>query len=202
MKLFLTILLFGYVHFIVSQTDTTSYVIKVHFLYGSKPKRNHKNTEYKVFGGLHGGHVSIQVDDTDYGFEPTIHPVHIFPRKKRQSDFVDKSLKGQNRYSKESKTVTFIIPVSQTQYLALKQIHQSYCESTPYDYAFFGMRCASATQDILGQIGILKKKSRLGAIITTFYPKRLRKKLFKLSARTNYQIIRNEGRMTRKWEND
>jgi hypothetical protein len=64
-----------------SQTDTAHF-IKVHFIYGSKPKRSYKTTEQKVFGGLHGGHVSIQFDTMDYGFEPKNFPVHIFARKK------------------------------------------------------------------------------------------------------------------------
>ena len=47
-----------------------NYFIKVHFLYGSKPKKEYKKTESKWFGGIHGGHVEIEINDTVYGFGP------------------------------------------------------------------------------------------------------------------------------------
>jgi hypothetical protein len=201
MKTILTIkflLIFGIAF---SQADT-SHIIKVSFLYGSKPKRQFKSTEPKYFGGLHGGHVSIQVDDVDYGFEPATNRVHIFPKKKRKSDFVDRPLKGQSRYNKDSKTVTFLIPVSEKQYSDLNKIHKCYSDTAPFDYAFFGMRCASTTQDILAQIGILKKKRRFNNIVTTFYPKKLRKRMFRLAKKKLYQVLKTEGKPTRKWERD
>lgn len=196
--IFFLSVLFG---FGFSQADT-SHIIKVHFLYGSKPRHKYRATEYKAFGGIHGGHVSIQVDDTDYGFEPAASRAHIFPHKKYKSAFVARPLNGSDRYSGESKTVTFILPISSKQYEGILQIHQNYCHIAPFDYAFFGMRCASATQQILGETGIVKKKKRFANIVTTFYPKKLRKRLFKLAAKNNYKVIKNEGRETRKWERD
>lgn len=202
MKTPLSITLLLICSLIFSQVDS-SHSIRVHFLYGSKPKREFKDTEFKAFGGLHGGHVSIQIDNIDYGFEPTFKPVHIFAHKKKiKADFAENKLNGTARYSDKNKTVTFIIPLSQNQFQELNRIQKDYCDTTPYDYAFFGMRCASTTQDILGQIGVLKKKTRFAAIVTTFYPKRLRKRLYKLAKKKNYQIIKNEGRHTRKWERD
>ncbi len=182
--------------------DDTSGVIKVNFLYGSKPKRKFRNTEVKYFGGLHGGHVSVQVGDTDYGFGPTFMPVHIFPKRRRQSVFEARELQGQTRYGSGNKTVTFIIPVSQRQLERLDSMHKAYCKAPPYDYAFFGMRCASATQDILSSAGLVKRKSRLVTILTTFYPKRLRKRMLKLTKARGYQVIFTEGKATRKWERD
>jgi len=184
-----------------SQADSSA-AIKVHFLYGSKPKRQFKDTEVKSFGGLHGGHVSIQIGDTDYGFGPTIMPVHLFPRHRRQSVFEARKLQGGARYSAGNKTVTFVIPVSSKQLAALDSLHKAYCQTAPYDYAFFGMRCASATQDILALAGIVKRKSRIFTILTTFYPKRLRKRLLKQAKDHGYRLIRNEGKATRKWEKD
>lgn len=184
-----------------SQPDSVG-VIKVHFLYGSKPKRKFKDTEVKSFGGLHGGHVSIQTGDTDYGFGPTFSPVHLFPKRQRHAVFEARELQGQARYSAGNKTVVFVIPVSPEQMATLDSIHKSYCQNPPYDYAFFGMRCASATQDILAQAGIFKRKSRMATILTAFYPKRLRRRLFKLAERKGYQVIRYEGKTTRKWEKD
>lgn len=185
-----------------SQRDST-HTIKVIFLYGSKPKHKFKDTESKYFGGIHGGHVSIIVDDIDYGFEPvTTKGAHIFPQKKKYSQFVERKLYGQGRYGKGSKTATFIIPITQKQYDEINNLHGNYCRQTPFDYAFFGMRCAASAQDILAQIGITKKRSRFMTVTGTFYPKLLRKRLFKLAKKNHYEIIRTEGRETRKWEKD
>jgi hypothetical protein len=186
--------------FLFSQTDT-SHFIKVNFLYGSKPKRKYRSTEAKYFGGLHGGHVTIQIGDNDYGFEP-VGGVHIFPRKKVHADFIEVQLNGKLRYHKDSKTAAFIIPVSEKQYHDVERITKCYNDTTPFDYAFFGMRCASTTHEILAKVGILKKKKRFFNVITTFYPKRLRKKLFRLAKKNNYTIIRTEGKASRKWEKD
>jgi len=184
-----------------AQVDTIHH-IKVKFLYGSKPKRAFKSTEPKEMGGLHGGHVSIEVDDIDYGFEPITDRVHIFPRKKCNSDYLKKYPGDSTLSPKDSKTVTFIIPITNAQYNQLNQIHQCYVDSTPCDYAFFGMRCASTVQEILGEIGIVKKRNRVFNIVSTFYPKRLRKRMFRLAKKNNYEIIKTEGKSTRIWEKD
>lgn len=189
------------VGFAIGQTDR-AYQLKVHFLYGSKPKWKYRTTEYKAFGGLHGGHVTIELDGSDYGFVPAGSRVHIFPRKKPAADFVDNPLNGMYPYSAKNKTVTFVIPIDTSQYTELKQILGSYSNHTPFDYAFFGMRCASTTAEILGEIGIIKKRKRFANIVRTFYPKKLRKRLFKLARRENYEILQNEGVTTRKWERD
>lgn len=184
-----------------AQEDSSCY-IKVNFLYGSKPLRAHKSTERKHFGGIHGGHVTIQAGDLDYSFRRTSKTTHIFPSKKRKSNFSVRKLEGKSRYGEGRKTVIFIIPVSRQQYDSLHLIHQEYCNNTPYDYAFFGMRCASATREILGEIGVIKKRSRFFNIATAFYPKRLRLKLFRLAKANNFEVITTEGRPTRKWERD
>lgn len=178
------------------------YSINVCFLYGSKPKKKYRSSEPKAFGGIHGGHVTIQVEDADYGFEPAW-GFHVFAHQRRfKADFVEKSLAGQPAYSPTSKTVTFIIPVTAEQQAKIKAVARTYCANTPYDYAFFGMRCAAATQDILGQAGLVKKRKRFFTVVTTFYPKRLRRRMFRLARHNHYQIIQTPGRDTRKWEKD
>lgn len=184
-----------------AQPDTAG-VVKVCFLYGSKPKHAFKATEYRYFGGLHGGHVSVQVHDTDYGFGPTCYPVHLFPKKQRKSAFETVALNGQPRYSADSKTVSFYIPLSASQLAQLDSVLLRYSHEPPYDYAFFGMRCASATQDLLSAVDLIPKRRRFYNILTTFYPKRLRKRLFKLAYARNYQIERSNGKTTRVWEKD
>lgn len=201
MKIIITISFLLLTTLIFAQGDSMHY-IQVHFLYGSKPLRQTKATESKHFGGLHGGHVTIQVDDTDYGFRHSIRHTHIFPHKNRHSEFVTRIMNGKSRYGPDRKTVTFTIPITTAQYTLLNKIHQGYCDSTPYDYAFFGMRCASATQEILGKIGMLKKRNRFINVVTTFYPKPLRRRMLRLARKNNYPMITTEGRPTRRWERD
>lgn len=200
-RLFTLLLLFSFVYS-QSQTDST-HAIKVHFLYGSKPLKKYKNkTEMKYFGGIHGGHVTIEIDSIDYGFSPTGR-VHMISHKRNcHSQFNGKHTHNQPPYPKGYKVVSFTILISEEQYNQLNKIHNDYLTKPPYDYAFFGMRCAAATQDILSQIGIVKKKKRLNNIYTTFYPKKLRKRMFKLAEEKNYIIEQQAGRPTRKWESD
>lgn len=70
----------------------------------------------------------------------SIMPVHLFPKHRRQSVFEARELQGGARYSAGNKTVTFVIPVSPKQLARLDSTHKAYCQTTPYDYAFFGMR--------------------------------------------------------------
>lgn len=100
------------------------------------------------------------------------------------------------------KYTTIIIPVSRQQLDSLHEIHQSYLKQAPYDYAFIGMRCAAATYDILGQIGIVKWLPNSKNTVKNFYPKLLRKKLLKLANERGYEVHRQQGRKTRKWEGD
>jgi hypothetical protein len=186
---------------LTGQTDS-SHLLKVHFLYGSKPKWKHRDTEKKYFGGLHGGHVSLELDGVDYGFEPS-RGFHIFARKKKfKSDYADKAPQTGYRYGPGNKLTTFYVPLTVQQYKHIYDIFPEYCSKTPYDYAFFGMRCAASAQDILGQIGVVKYRSRFINIVTTFYPKMLRKRFFKLAKKNNWTVTKQDGRPTRKWEKD
>lgn len=184
-----------------SEADTLHY-IKVHFLHGSKPGKGHKGAEMKYFGGLHGGHVTIEVDSTDYGFNPSGR-FHIFPHKhKRHSAWVSSFTAGMPVYSEGNKVTTIIIPLHTKQYTGIRKVLTTYDEKTPYDYAFFGMRCAAAVEDVLGQIGVLRDKTKFRNVCSTFYPKKLRRRLLELAEEKKWKVERQEGRKTRKWEND
>ncbi len=153
-------------------------------------------------GGLHGGHVTIDVDSTDCGFAPK-GKLHVFAHKKSiHSSFGSKNTHGKPGLWDGYKYASVTIPVTQAQHDKIVEILSGYCGQTPYDYAFFGMRCASATRDILGQVGIMGKHKRLNYILTTFYPKKLRKRLFRLAEKHNWYVIRQDGRTSRKWEKD
>ncbi|MCX6296662.1 MAG: hypothetical protein NTX97_11465 [Bacteroidetes bacterium] len=201
MRFSLTALFLSICFLVQGQVDS-SHIIKVHFLYGSKPERKFKDSEKKYFGGMHGGHVSIQVDSVDYGFSPC-GKVHIFShRNNHHCEFKSKHTPNQNVYPKGCKVVTFFIPLTEEQYKEINKIENDYCSNVPYDYAFFGMRCAASAQDVLGQIGIVEKRKRLRNIYSTFYPKKLRKRMFKLAVEKKYTFETQNGKVTRKWEKD
>lgn len=201
MKLFfISILLFSYC-LLTGQTDST-HIIKVHFLYGSRPLHKYKPAEKRLFGGLHGGHVSLEIDSIDYGFGRK-GKFHWFARKSDcHSMFRQLPTFGKPIYPEGEKATTFIVPVTHEQYIKLKKSVTDYCCDTPYDYAFIGMRCASAAQDVFAQAGLVKHRSRFNNILTTFYPKMLRKRFFRMAEINNYKVIKQEGRKTRKWEKD
>lgn len=180
-----------------------SLFLKVHFVYGSKPKKAFKNTESKLFGGIHGGHVFIEVDNKIISFGTNNGQWHIFPHKSKCAGTyrVDKSLAWHGDTSKK-KITTIIIPITQTQLNKFKETEEIYFEKTPYDYAFFGMRCAAGAYDMLSKAEVCKCKSRFHIITRNFYPKRLRKKLLKRAKKEHWQVIKQEGRVTRKWESD
>src|SRR5690606_35883594 len=100
------------------------------------------------------------------------------------------------------KYTTFIIPVDSLMFAEIYQTNQTYIKRTPYDYAFFGMRCAAATGDILGTHGFIKKRGRFRNTCKFFYPKRLRKKLFKIAEEESWTIVSHCGTVRRKWEKD
>jgi hypothetical protein len=184
-----------------AQTDS-SYMMKIHFLYGSSPLHKHRKTEKKEFGGLHGGHVTIQAGGRDIGFERW-QGFHVFPRRRNmKAAFLQRSADTVMVKNRESRTLTIYIPLSHAQFDTLMAISGTYCAKAPYDYAFFGMRCAAATQDILARLGLMKKRSRRGHIVTAFYPKRLRKRLIRMAGKNGYAMQRTEGRSTRRWERD
>ncbi|WP_315824161.1 hypothetical protein [Paraflavitalea speifideaquila] len=72
---------------------------------------------------------------------------------------------------------------------------------TPYDYALVGMRCGSASYEILGQLGILPGYSRKKTVLKIFYPKNCGKDYSKAVA-NGWTIQRQEGSHKRKWEKD
>ena len=181
--------------------------IKVHFLYGSKPKKEHKSTEGRWFGGIHGGHVGVEVDtNLIIDFVPS-GTFHIMAHKKSpHSRFATNTPSSfYQTFSGDSNSVkrmTVIIPITGKQKKTLDSLYDAYTSATPYDYAFLGMRCAAAAYDVLAQAGVLRKKSRIGNSLSIFYPKILRKRLVKLAEKRGWEVIRHEGSDTRKWESD
>lgn len=179
-----------------------NHTVKVYFLYGSKPHKCCKASEGKWFGGLHGGHVSLGVDNEVIGFGPK-GKFHVFANdKNRHSAFGVEKLKNFVADTVGHKYVVLTIPLTTEQYKKVKEIHSNYINETPYDYAFMGMRCAAASYDILSQIGILKKRSKASMIWNMFYPRRLRRKMLKLAKEKGYEVHSQKGSTSRIWERD
>ena len=184
-----------------------SIYIKVHFLYGSKPKREFKDVESKWFGGKLGGHVGIEIDSNEIiDFVPS-GDFHYFAKKNDcNSRFAQHSLEsfyeifGGN--SDEVKKMSVKIPISAQQKLKLDSIVNAYTNVTPYDYAFIGMRCGAATYDILSQLGVVKQYSQQRTYMKIFYPKKLRKPLAEKARQNSWPIEQQEGTTNRKWEKD
>ena len=182
--------------------DSSAYFIKVHFLYGSKPKKKFSHVEKKWFGGLHGGHVSIEIGNEVVGFEPK-ESLHIFSNKKNKHSFFRReALYAWASDTSTKKYASVLIPVTAEQYQAVLEVHEDYIQSPPYDYAFFGMRCAAATYEILSRIDVVSARSNFLNVAAHFYPKPLRRKMLKLAHRRGYVIVSHHGRETRKWERD
>ncbi len=182
-----------------SAQDSVQY-IRINFLYGSKPAKGYKQSESKRFGGIKGGHVNIELNGKCLDFGPGGN-CHVFPSHKNPNgNFVLNN--GVWWDTLKEKSAYILVPITKLQADSLQRIFNSYAAKTPYDYAVFGNRCASASYQALSLIGVIDKKSNTGNVISNFYPKLLRKKLYKWAKRNNYYVKRFEGRKSRKWESD
>ncbi|MFI5172114.1 MAG: hypothetical protein ACHQFW_06960 [Chitinophagales bacterium] len=192
--------------FLVGYCQDSSF-IKVHFLYGSKPAPKYKDVEHKWFGGKLGGHVGIEgSDDEILNFLPN-GGVHIFEKSGDiQSRFAVYSEMGFYRIFPSSddsiKKTIVIIPVSGEQKAIFNSITEIYLADSPYDYAFFGMRCGAAAYDILSRLGIVEPLSHSANWRKIFYPKKLRMQLLETADEKGWQVIEAPGSSKRKWERD
>ena len=205
MTRFLFILFFYIIPGICYSQDTPS--IKVHFLYGSKPHSRYEDTEPLWFGGKPGGHAGIE-----YRNDSIIDFVHwgrfhwLQKRGDKHGRFNVHSIKsfyailGGNPDSVKKAVV--IVPLTILQKQLMDSLVVNYRRQSPYDYALVGMRCAAATYDILAQLGILKHLSFRKTYLNIFFPRKLRKRLFKKARKSNWAIERQVGSPKRKWDKD
>jgi hypothetical protein len=198
-KLILTILICFKICLAEGQQE---HILKVLFRYGSRPARGYEQVEHPDFGGIHGGHVCLAIDSVVVGFDSP-KGFHIFPRKKNPKGVFVREIEREYMQDTIKKKYAIVeIPITEDQYRTLNNVIVNYLNRTPYDYAFFGMRCASATYDMLSLIGIMKPRSHFGNVISNFYPKLLRRKIFHLAKKNYYKVIKLKGRKTRQWEED
>lgn len=190
-----------------SANPDTTYFLKVHFLYGSKPKKEYRQTERSWFGGKLGGHVGIEyAPNKVLNFVPSGRFHLVAHKHRRHSKFVVHANKpfwelfGGN--AANMKTATITIPITAAQKARLDSLAAAYTAHTPYDYAFLGMRCSAAAYDVLSKLDIVPRWGNKRTMVAIFYPRKLRKRLFKLARTNNWQIERQEGSYKRKWEGD
>lgn len=101
-----------------------------------------------------------------------------------------------------SKKAIFYNPISLEQKKKINSIAANYLRQPHYDYAFFGMRCGAADYEILAQLDIVKSYGIPTTSRKIFYPKKLRKRLFKKAKINAWRVDQFEGTKRRKWEND
>ena len=189
--------------------------VKVLFIYGSKPAREYRHAERRWFGGVRGGHAAVQIGaDKVLSFRSTEYPCHIFAKKNKQkfaSLFEYRTVNGawetfppHNYIIDSLKRAEVVIPINAEQRKKIDSIAIVYTRSTPYDYAFLGMRCASATYDVLQQAGITESHKH-GNWLRIFTVRSLRKRLFTIAKKNqaNGWVRRiYKGGSHRKWEKD
>lgn len=179
-----------------AQTDT----LYLHFRYGSKPAQGTRPQEKTWFGGLKGGHVSIEVDGWVLDFLPGKNP--LFPNQQNPTgDFrLSRSLYWDS--CADNKKATISIPINTKQKERILLLFDVWDQQSPFDYSVFGMRCASASYEALSEIGLVEPLSRSENIRRHFYPKLLRKKMLRLAQENNWPVQYQSGRASRIWETD
>lgn len=154
-----------------------------------------------------GGHVGVEADSGQILNFCRKGKLHVLQHKKnRHSSFKLSTTKKFNTIFDSTadsvKTLTIYIPVTALQKGKFDKIKTAYLITTPYDYAFMGMRCGAAAYEILAQTGVVKKMSYHRTWKRVFYPKKLRKKLIKMAIANHWKMDYTTGTYKRKWEKD
>ncbi len=188
---------------------TDSSYIKVHFIYGSKPAKAYKDSEHKWFGGLHGVHVGIEIaENRVLHFGPTTNEIHVFNRSGEDAHgryFLSDTTAFWSIFNdsiSKLKRLSIVIPIDSTQKSQLDSLAKQHLLECPYDYSFFGMRCASTAYDALAKIDLVEEWRRPKTIRKNFYPKRLRLRLLDMACKKNWKLVCFPGTNRRIWEQD
>src|SRR3984957_7664262 len=139
--------------------------IRVLFIYGSYPAKGYAPTASKWFGGIHGFHVALEIaPDSGLSFRNAKPPCHVFPRRRPNSIWEIKTVHGMwecfpphNYKEDDLNRAVITIPVTAEQKRKIDSMATAYLRKTPYDYAVAGMRCASASYEIMAKAGLLKE---------------------------------------------
>jgi hypothetical protein len=149
---------------------------------------------------LHGGHVTIEyARDKALSFQPVHYDGlggagHLMPRSK------SKNFNACFRIYSEKRAWT----VLGNYYNNLDSLADAYVHHTPYDYAFFGMRCASASYQFLLEAGLVSEYHH-NIWWNVFTTRDFRNALYKdyLRNRANgWRLETSPGSHSRQWEKD
>lgn len=188
-----------------AQPDSVS--INVHFLHGSKPKFKFRHEEDRWFGGLLGGHAGLEYEPNQIiNFLPKAR-FHVFthPRLINSKFSIHDTVSFYeilgSVYGSVKKTI-ITVKISAQQKAKLDSVVAAYRNRSPYDYAFFGMRCGAATYDLMAQAGVVPAYSFFGTWSKLFYPRKTRHRLERLALTKGYAVQKAPGSMRRIWEKD
>lgn len=178
-------------------------VVAVHFVHGSWSFSGCVTNNR--LGGIFGGHVALEVDSVVYSFGVADkQSVHYFPRRKQELFNAKLNWQPHSEWEEETikeKVTTIYIPVSPLKKQKIKEVFCDFDEQLPYDYALFGMRCASNIYEVLSGAGILKMpRWRYQLVSRAFYPRQFRQKLVAWAKFNHFMIERKEGIDCRYWE--
>lgn len=181
----------------ISQTDT----LVVEVIYGSKPLAE---SERHWFGGKLGGHIGLRI-----GKDSVMHfvPGGRVVATNVNSDIGRYLVSGTRQFYRTfhadtTKTCQIYIPVTLAQKQKLLNDSKPFLKEGPYPYAFFGMRCAAACYHLLSLADITKDLSRSRMTWKFFYPRKLRKYLFKEAKSKGWIVTETPGSTKRKWDHD
>lgn len=168
---------------------------------------------------LHGGHVGIEyAPGKVLSFQPETYgglaaSGHILPNfKKRNFNSCFRTVTVSrmwnclgNHYNNidSLRRAVFVIPITAAQHRALDSLVGAFTTKTPYDYAFFGMRCASSSYDVLQIAGILPRAEMTW--YNVFTTKEFRYLLYREYLRNKdkgWELYTSRGSVSRKWEKD
>lgn len=181
----------------ISQTDTL--VIEV--IYGSKPLAK---GERHWFGGKLGGHIGLRI-----GKDSVMHfvPGGRVAATNINSDIGRYLISSSKQFYRTfhadtTKICQIFIPVSSAQKQKLLTDSNPFLKEGPYPYAFFGMRCAAACYHLLSLADVTKDLSRSRMTWKFFYPRKLRKHLFREAKSNGWIVKQTPGSTKRKWDHD
>jgi hypothetical protein len=175
---------YNFVHFPLKESADNC-ECTLHFIHGSVARPDCSDQRIRP-GGLWGGHVEIELEDIFYSFNRISkeRKIHIF-NKKNVADYnaiyVGLEKNAWLEKTKNDKITSIVLPISKQQKQQLQAIYKGFIEKTPYDYAF-------------------RPISKWKAIVFSFYPKLLRRKVLKFAIRNNLKINLKKGIECRDWE--
>jgi hypothetical protein len=175
--------------------------VEVYFIYGSKPLTD---SESRWFGGKLGGHVGMGFsEDSVFHFNPG-GKVGAFGHKDSPGTWrQDTKEEFLCTFGCDSNQILIVkIPISAEERIAIRTTALRFLDSSPYPYAFFGMRCTSSCYHLLSQTHWFKKKGKSRMIRNYFYPRKLRKELLKQAKKNHWETELTIGRSSRKWDHD